>query len=355
MNILYLIKTMDVGGAERFTLDLAIYMKRNGYGVTILSSGGIFVNALTDNGINHVEVKEASQSNLKAIMKIRRDIKLIINNSKIDIIHCQHRIFVPIVKSLNYFPAKIVYTANNYFDDIYQKLLLPDYAIGISETIEKNLQDTLIVKPNKIMRINYGVRVNNENVSTSFGGFVGRFIKEKGILEILDSLLELKNLRYALKFNFIGDGPLKETIKIFIQKNGLENFAKIIEPSIDINKIYENIDILLLPSKMDEGLPISILEAMARKKLVIATSKGGIKDVLEDEVTGIVLNKVSSNDILEILTTICDHPDQIEKIVDNANRIIQKNCNFDQMLNSYNHLYCTLIGIEFKLARYKSR
>ena len=90
-KILYLIKTMDVGGAERLTLNLCQYFNEYFNKVIVYSSGGLFETELTKLGINHIKSSCANKRNLTSLFKIRSEIKKIIKTYQPDIIHCQHR------------------------------------------------------------------------------------------------------------------------------------------------------------------------------------------------------------------------------------------------------------------------
>ena len=59
VKILFLVKTMDIGGAERFTLNLCRYFKDKTSGITVASSGGIFVDCLEQAGIKHIKLISA--------------------------------------------------------------------------------------------------------------------------------------------------------------------------------------------------------------------------------------------------------------------------------------------------------
>jgi len=116
--------------------------------------------------------------------------------------------------------------------------------------------------------------------------FVGFFIPNKGILDILDLIVELDaECRYL--FQFAGKGELEEEIKRLQVK-----FPKSIEligwvEGEGKRQAYKEADILLLPSYR-EGMPIVILEAMASGLPVIATDIAAIPEQVNDGVTGLL-------------------------------------------------------------------
>src|SRR3989304_6716462 len=111
LKILYLIKTMNVGGAERFTFNLCRYFSDKVKKITVFSSGGIFADELNKTRVKCINSSFAKSKNLPAI---RSELKQIITEKDFDIIHVQHRIFLPLLMTLNTGSAKIIYTANNF-------------------------------------------------------------------------------------------------------------------------------------------------------------------------------------------------------------------------------------------------
>jgi glycosyltransferase involved in cell wall biosynthesis len=362
LKILYLVKTMDVGGSERFTLNLCKHFVPLVKNVTVFSSGGVFLEELNCCGVNHIENKKASSKKLNDILAIRKAIKDLIIKENFQIVHCQHRIFVTILNTLNLKQVKIVYTANNFFDDYFQKLIFPDIAVSISRRIEKNLQDTLLIKGSKIKNINYGIflpyknkeemeesrkkirkeRLNAKQANQITIGYVGRIIEEKGIFKLLEAAKRLFNSGFDFDLLIKGKGQDTNKVHEYLRNNFLENRATIIETESDINDLYKDIDVLVLPTEMNEGLPLSILEALARGILVVTTDKGAITDVIKNGSSGFILNK-GEEELDDKLKHILLNYDKLDLIRQNGFDIVQKNYSLDTMLKKYQDLYLDLI------------
>jgi len=120
--------------------------------------------------------------------------------------------------------------------------------------------------------------------------FLGRLGERKGIYDLLDVLSEHKD-EFAGKIEFLfgGDGDVDEVLSI-IKQNGIENIAKY-QGWVDGNKkekLLNIADAYILPS-YNEGLPISILEAMSYSLPVISTKVGGIPEILENGENGYIM------------------------------------------------------------------
>ncbi len=342
LRILYLIKTMGIGGAERFTFNLCKYFSKRVDHITVFSSGGIFVEELNKLGINHIS---STFANGKNFLKLRKQIKDLIKNNNFDIIHCQHRIFLPILRTIKTGNTKLIYTANNFFNDIYQKVLFPDAAVAISPSIEKNLLETTFLHKRKIFRINYGVEIrdifkpSDENIAL---GFVGRLIREKGIYQLIEAFKEITTERFRLII--CGDGPEKNNILKIIQNEGPASNIRLIPPTIEIDQVYKLIDILILPTSLNEGLPISILEALVRKIIVVTTEKGAIKDIIVDNETGFILKDNTVAGIIENVDYLVKNSRLLGDIKEKGYNKVKNDYSIDVMLEGYKRLYLKMLN-----------
>jgi glycosyltransferase involved in cell wall biosynthesis len=154
------------------------------------------------------------------------------------------------------------------------------------------------VKPNFIME-EYTIHDTDKAIDVLF---VGRFTPEKGILDVLPTLISKK----ALKIDLVGDGPefnaVKDTVKNHnhITLHGSKTRKEVL-------KLLESTRFLLFPSIWYEGMPVTILEAYAKSVPVISRNLGAMSSMVIDQVTGFHYN--SNEHLKEILLTLdtCDY------------------------------------------------
>lgn len=170
---------------------------------------------------------------------------------------------------------------------------------------------------------------NRENII----GFVGRITPEKGVIELINSVPMVPD---GYKFVIIGDGKLKNhIIKTVYEKKITQKVEIIGEISNEELPNYLNqMKLLVLPTRHFEGLPTVILEAMACGTPVLATEKGGIKDVIIDRKTGFILKDPSPFCISENIVQIIDFPD-LDVVTANAWNIIDKKVSFSGSLERF--------------------
>ena len=132
--------------------------------------------------------------------------------------------------------------------------------------------------------------------------YAGRLVKEKGILQLIESVKNLAK-RYDVKLCIAGNGNLAGDIRkekdpvFYVGQLSLEQVITLMSES----------DIFCLPSDM-EGFPTSVLEAAACKTCVATTPFGGTKEIVVDDKCGVLLNQNTVEEITKGLESILDKP-----------------------------------------------
>lgn len=163
--------------------------------------------------------------------------------------------------------------------------------ITVSDSVKNELISLRIAQKNKIAVIPLGleldrflgISIRNNNVLNI--GIVGRLVIVKNhrlFLEAANKVIK-NNPQIKLKFNIVGDGELKEELKSCAYKLGINAQVNFLGWQKDVVKAYSELDIVALTS-INEGTPVSLIEAMASGKAVIATDVGGVRDLLGKEI-----------------------------------------------------------------------
>ncbi|WP_319409905.1 glycosyltransferase [uncultured Desulfosarcina sp.] len=258
------------------------------------------------------------------------NIFLLIRQFKPDIIHSHTSKAGAISRiaaiSLNFFSRKkilIVHTFHGnvlegYFSTIKSFVFLmierflakfSDRIIAISESQRQDLNKVYqIGTPEKIEVIKLGFDLNrfvqcdeskglfrkkhDLNEKTILIGIVGRLVPIKNHKMFLDAGKQLigNNHDRNLRFVLIGDGEDRQYLERYTHDIGLTNYVIFCGWESDMPMVYADIDILALTS-LNEGTPVSIVEAMAASVPVISTDVGGIKDLLGEEIPNRIENQ----------------------------------------------------------------
>lgn len=195
-----------------------------------------------------------------------------------------------------------------------------DKGIVLSKSLKNNLtpflnNDLIFILPNFAEKLFYteDLKVNDKELRIIY---ISNLMKEKGIIYLLDSLLELKHKNIKYKAKIAGNIDKKSNKYILDRLKELPNvtYLNVVE-GLEKKKMLDWGNIFVLPTfyKM-EGQPISILEAMASKNVIITTEHAGIPDVIDNEINGYFVKKKSATSISKALINLSNNKNNISTI-----------------------------------------
>ena len=191
---------------------------------------------------------------------------------------------------------------------IYHKILsFTDKGIVLSKTLIKNF--TPFISKKKIYVLYNFVEdfLFENSIKKKYDKlrmiFFSNLMKEKGILEFLEALkvLKKKNVSFEAKIAGGVDPLVYPIIKRNIEQLGKEVSYEGVVLGKNKRKLLEWGNVFVLPTKFDEGQPISILESMALGNVILSTRTGGVVDIIEEGVNGFFIHKNSVDSIVERL------------------------------------------------------
>lgn len=327
---------------KNLLLPLIDRLKKEGFVVEIACSRGKESKELEKYGYKFRYVKIDRRINFLSNMKSIIGLYRIMKKGKYDIVH----VHTPIASVLGRIAAKlagvpiIIYTAHGfYFHEnmsflsyklfaTIEKIMgkyFTDHIFTQSQEDYKTAIDLQIIDKDRITWINNGVNLskfNPENVKVDVKSykknlglsadskvicFIGRLVKEKGILDLLEAFKYLIKDFSNLYLLIIGDSSLDERDKKTKQKiksylDDIKLRDKIIFTGFrnDIPELLKISDIFVLPSYR-EGMPRSIIEAMAMGKPIVATNIRGCREEIVNGETGFLVNVNSPKEIYEAI------------------------------------------------------
>lgn len=136
---------------------------------------------------------------------------------------------------------------------------------------------------------------------------IGRFTFQKGYLNGLLAIKELKEKGVAFEWKIVGDGPQFEEVQYHIHALKLQDCVQLPgkQNRNEILALYNNADIFFLPS-VYEGIANVCLEAMAMEIPVVATRSGGMEEVIENDIDGLLADVYNSHHMAEQLFRLCN-------------------------------------------------
>jgi colanic acid/amylovoran biosynthesis glycosyltransferase len=164
--------------------------------------------------------------------------------------------------------------------------------------------------------------------------YVGRLSAEKGVPVLFDSLEVLKSKGYEFTLTLLGDGEARQELVTSAMDHGISQqvkFAGFVDQKT-IADTLQSSDIFVLPS-FAEGIPVSLMEAMAMGVPVIATYVGGITELVIDKVTGQMVYPSDPEGLANAIAYYIDNPDECKKISNNARDKVIAEFNIDDQVD----------------------
>lgn len=169
--------------------------------------------------------------------------------------------------------------------------------------------------------------------------FLGRMHEAKGLMEIIEAFREIRELDFH--FSAYGKGKMQD---IFVKQmreilGNKFNFGGVISGDTKI-KILSETDILILPSRYGEGLPMAILEAMACGCIVIASDIASISIVIQDGVNGFLIEPKSPEQLIQKLRFILEMDESTKsRIRANARKTVESSFDLEKYIRNLEKIY----------------
>jgi glycosyltransferase involved in cell wall biosynthesis len=171
-------------------------------------------------------------------------------------------------------------------------------------------------------------------------GIVARLSQEKGHKVLINAFKQVSQKLNA-KLLIIGDGPLKETLMQQVQDLQIQDRVLFLGFRKDIPQLLAMIDLFVL-SSFTEGISLTLLEAMASGKPVVATMVGGNPEVVVNRKTGYLVPAGDATSMAEMMISLLgDHQKRQEMGIAGRERVIEY-FSMENMNAGYTKLYMTI-------------
>jgi glycosyltransferase involved in cell wall biosynthesis len=174
-------------------------------------------------------------------------------------------------------------------------------------------------------------------------GMVARLDLQKGFEHLLRAIRELVQKSHEVKVVIAGDGPDRASIEAMIQEFGLQANVILAGQQSDMPAFYAAMDIFVLPS-LNEGLPMTVLEAMAASRPVVATRVGAIPTVIKDGENGLLVNPGDSEGLRDAIGRLLSDPELCRRLGERGYEWVSRNHTAEAMALKYRQLYDEVLG-----------
>jgi glycosyltransferase involved in cell wall biosynthesis len=353
MRIAHVIDSLEVGGAEAVVVALCRLQAAAGEEVAVhcLFKGGALADELALEGFR--VFVHGPGSSAKLAWRLYREFR----RTNLDVVHCHnktatvhaapaaHASGVRAVFSTRHGIAAPPYRLRKDFKYWICAALFCRSVIAVCDLARHNMNENAGPLARRVVTIRngaYPARLSGKGVVSRDQGFtivtVGRLVPAKNYLGLLQSVaLALREVR-DLKLWIIGDGREADMLKNMAAELGITSAVRFFGEQSAVGDWLNSAD-LFVSSSISEGLPISILEAMAAGLPTIVTNVGGMPEVLELSGAGKVVPVENVPLLAQAIVEFASQREELSKLGQRARDCYLQYFRPERMAEDYLTLY----------------
>jgi len=359
-NVLHMIETSGPGGAENMLINNVLTLKQLGIGsdVLLIKDGWLRQKLLSLNINCHLVPLDRFLS-----PKWLARVKSIVIEGRYDAIH-GHEFAMnchgALLSLLCGIPAVATVHGKNYYSDrFYRRILYRSAAkiahfVAVSEDIKQFLVQRVGVKASRLSVIANGIDIkkhqahdaNRSAIRTELGisegeiliGAVGNLYPVKGHIYLVQAAAKVLAEIPSARFVIAGRGEEQQRLQAEIDRLAISTQFQLLGLRDDVDRLLQGFDIFVMPS-LSEGMPLSILEAMAAKRIVVASAVGGIPEFIEDGRNGLLVPSQEPDQLANVLLMLIRNADIRSKIAEAAHAEVCDRFSQDTCTAEYLKLY----------------
>lgn len=350
-KVMMVIPSLSVGGAEKMAIDIAAHVDRSLIDVTVVSLYPYRETVLSEYakkaGLNVIYLNKKSGSILSVVRELKQTIKKI----KPDVIHT-HLYVAPYVllaagrKILKYHTVHNVAEKEAtgflrlmmkwaYKFGGFTPVAISPYCADTFGAVYKRPSNTIPTVINGI-DISRFRQVRTEHTIVKLIN-VGRFNPQKNQKLLIKVFAEIHRQCPNTVLEIVGDGYLRSELEDAVRANKLENVVIMQGESDLISEKLGGSDIFVLSSDY-EGLPVSVLEAMASGLPIVTTKAGGVVDIVKDGVNGMIVPVGDIDALTRAVVTLVNDKEK-RKSMGEASKKIAEAFSIEECAKKYQELY----------------
>ena len=360
IRLTHIVFSLDMGGLEKLVVELANRVDKSRFitSVCCLTKEGTLSQELVKNGIKVFYFNKQGGVDLFLPFRIARLLK----KEKIDIVHTHDssaNLYGSVAGKLA--GVKVIINTEHggiYFETRRKRLinrilcLLNDREICVSNNVKKDLlsmglsSKRLTVIHNGIDFDRFDLQMDKNNIRKGFGfnnsdfiiTTIGRLSGEKNQIMLLEVVKPILEKIPEARFTITGRGPLRKDLQEYAVRLQVAEKVVFLGERDDVAPVLKMSDCFVLCSNY-ESFGLTILEAMAAGIPVIATDVGGVKEIVNNGETGILVPKDNKEELTRAIIAIKSDPLFAAQIALQAKEMVKNNYGIEAMVKEHENLY----------------
>jgi sugar transferase (PEP-CTERM/EpsH1 system associated) len=361
ITVLYVIWSLQTGGAERVVADLARGLDREAFRplVCCLNFKGQLAEGLEAEGIPVFALDKRPKLDPAVLVKLVR----LMRRERVRVVHTHlwtSSFWGRLAALIARVPVRVV-TEHNL--DTWRRPwhLWADRLLGrftddwifVSREVEAFYLDRLRIPPERSHVVHNGVdpapfaaMPDPAPIRSRMGvrpdavvaGCVGRLEARKGHRHFLEAMVRVASEDPRAVGLVIGDGKEREALATLRDALGLQGSVRLVGYWPDLAEAHAALDVFVLPSLM-EGHPLAILEAMAARRPVVATDVGGNAEAVEAGVTGLLVPPADPAALAAAISGLLRDPERAARLGEAGRRSLERRFSLTAALAANQEIY----------------
>jgi glycosyltransferase involved in cell wall biosynthesis len=368
-RVLHLIESGGIYGAERVIVNLSREMARHGVFQPVVGCitqrKDESVDLLTLSQSLGIEAHPVRVSNLGLPWQLPRAAREL-KRLGIDLIHChgyKPTVFASVIGALTGIP--VMATCHLWFVDAnaplkmrlmigVEKRRYPHFpaVVAVSEEIRSILLGAG-VKPGNVALIRNGIALEDyerpadlpaRSAESEFCIVnIARLTAQKAQRDLVSAAVEMKRRGARFRILLAGEGELRQELTRQIEEQGVADVVQVLGFLSDVNGLLQRADLFALPS-LDEGMPISLLEAVAARVPALVTAVGDIPKLIRDGETGTVVRPGEPLQLADALLALMADAPRRQRQADAAYQRLKEAYSATHMYEQYESVYRSVLS-----------
>lgn len=367
INILLVIGSFGIGGAENLAIDIACNLDKVRFRTVVcgLGTGGL-KEKLKSAGIAYYDLNKKDGVNLSLIRSLAR----IIDQENISIVHthgqgpllyvCLSRLFSRRAKIIH--SEHIDFTVESpsprkmlFYNSILFRMI--DTFVSISDHLNQCYAKLFPFLDNKILTVKNGIDVRkfsnyhvDNDLKSELGisstkiiiGNIAVFREQKDHESLINAMPKVIASIPDAVLILAGDGPLRGRLEELVERLHLSSCIYFLGWRSDVSRLLNEFDLFVLPS-LFEGLSLSLLEASAARVPIITTDVVGNNEFIQDGINGFLVPPRNSTVLAKKIVELLECPEKQAHFVDNGWKIVNEKYSQEKMIANYEMVYSSSI------------
>lgn len=362
ISVMQLVYSLQIGGSEKLALDISSHLNpaRFAPSMCALDLDGDLAQELTQLGIPHFVAhrRGVEPAVMGRLYRLFRD-------NRVDVVHTHHfaQLFYAALPA-RAAGARIIHTEHEFFTYTVSRtsrtLLRPllrfcEQMTVVGPEVASYFIDTIGVPASRIAIVRNGVNPARFDYDAAAAraelglgphdfvmGTIGRLEPEKDQATLLEVFKQVHGCHSNARLVIVGDGQLGPELKAQAQRLGIADRTMFLGYRRDIARVLAAMDVFLLPS-IREGLPISLIEAMAARRPVVASDIGSVRDLLREGEAGFMVKPRDIQGFTAAVSRFIADPSLGPSMARNGRSTVEASFSLASSIHAYERLYQTAV------------